>query len=302
MARLTRWVLLLGLLAAFGCSQGAAPQSEAKPEQAARAQAPAAGQAKEEAANPAQGKEAVARKIIHNACVELIVDDFDRARAELLRLVKERPGAYVDKSDFQGAPGVPRYGVWTVCVPVDHFDAFLAAVSGLGELRHSSTDSQDITDSYYNMQAHIGNDEVREKGLQKLYVDRAAGGKLEELLAVDRELSAVRDKIDVQKKQLKRWDKETALATAVVTLRDRKDYVPPLVPDFGTSVGRTFQASIEYLVSLAKLLVLIVVALSPWLAVLAVLSAPLLVVWWRRRRSRPLTVVPAGPPPAPGSP
>jgi hypothetical protein len=107
-----------------------------------------AGEAKEEAANPAKGQEALARKIIHNARVELIVEDFDKARAEFFRLVKERPGAYIEKSDFQGAPGVPRFGVWTVCVPVDHFDAFLAAVSGLGELRHSSTDSQDVTNSY----------------------------------------------------------------------------------------------------------------------------------------------------------
>jgi hypothetical protein len=159
-----------------------------------------------------------------------------------------------------------------------------------------------VTSVYYNLQAHIGNDEVREKGLQKLYVDRAAGGKLEELLAMDRELSAVQDKIDVQKKQLKRWDKETSLATVVVTLRDRKDYVPPTVPDFGTSLGRTFQASVEWLVTFAKVLILIVVALAPWLAVLAVLATPLVVVWRRRRRSRPLTVVPAGPPAAPDTP
>jgi hypothetical protein len=296
MARLTCWVLVLGLLAGLGCSQrGDAPVSEKA------AQAPA-GQFKEEAANPAQGKEAVARKIIYKAQVELIVEDFEKASADLLRLVKERPGAYVAKSDVQGTPGAPRLGVWTVRVPVDHFDAFLAAVGGLGELRHSSTDSQDITDSYYDLQAHIKNDEVREKGLQKLYLDKSAGSKLEDLLAVDRELSAVRGKIDAQKGQLQRWDKETALATAVVTLRDRKDYVPATVPDFGTSLGRTFQASVEALVGLAKFLILAAVAVSPWLAVLAVLAAPLVVVWRRWQRSRPLTAVAAGPPEAPGAP
>jgi hypothetical protein len=261
-----------------------------------------AGEAKDEAANPAKGKEAVPRKIIYKAQVELIVEDFDQASASLLRLVKERSGAYVAKSDVQGTPGSPRVGVWTLRVPVDHFEPFLAAVGALGELRHSNTDSQDITDNYYDLQAHIKNDEVREKGLQKLYLERASGSKLDDLLTVDRELSAVRGKIDAEKGQMQRWDKETALATAVVTLRDRRAYVPPLVPDFGTSVGRTFQSSVEWLVTFAKFLILVVVALAPWLAVLAVLATPLVVVWRRRRRSRPLTVVPAGPPAGPPAP
>lgn len=287
MARLLCWALVLGLLAGLGCAQGG---KEAGP----APQAPA-GQGNEA---PVKGQEAVARKIIYKAQVEVIVEDFEKASADLLRLVKERPGGYVAKSDVQGTPGSPRVGVWTVRVPVDHFDTFLSAVGTLGELRHSSTDSQDITDSYYDLQAHIKNDEVREKGLQKLYLDRASGSRLEDLLTVDRELSAVRGKIDAQKGQMQRWDKETALATAVVTLRDRKAYVPPLVPDFGTSVGRTFQASVEALVTVGKFLVLAAVALAPWLAVLA---APLLVAWRRWKRSRALTVV-AAPPVPPAAP
>jgi uncharacterized protein DUF4349 len=264
MARLLCWALVLGLLVAVGCAREASgpPGAEAP-----------AGQFKEDA-GPAKKKETVARKIIYKAQVEVIVEDFEKASADLLRLVKERPGAYVAGSDVQGTPGSPRVGVWTVRVPVDHFDAFLVAVGALGELRHSNTDSQDITDAYYDLQAHIKNDEVREKGLQKLYLERASGSKLEDLLAVDRELSAVRGKIDAQKGQMQRWDKETALATAVVTLRDRRAYVPPLVPDFGTSVGRTFQASVEALVTFGKFLILAAVALAPWLAVLAVVAVP----------------------------
>jgi len=299
MAKLVRWALALGLLAGLGCAREAGPPLPDGVEHKAER---AAGHLHADIAEPEKGKEAVARKIIYKAQVEVIVEDFEKASADLRRMVKERPGGYVAKSDIQGTPGSPRVGVWTVRVPVDHFDTFLSAVATLGELRHSSTDSQDITDSYYDLQAHIKNDEVREKGLQKLYLDRASGSRLDELLTVDRELSAVRGKIDAQKGQMQRWDKETALATAVVTLRDRRAYVPPLVPDFGTSVGRTFQASVEALVTLGKFLVLAAVALAPWLAVLAVLAAPLLVVWRRWKRSRPLAVVPAGPPEAPGAP
>jgi hypothetical protein len=168
----------------------------------------------------------------------------------------------------------------------------MAAVANLGELRLSKLDSQDITDQYYDLQAHIKNDQVREEGLQKLYLKKAETSKLDDLLAVDRELSSVRGHIEVQQGQLKRWDKETEFATAVVTLRDRKDYIPPTVPDFGTSIGRTFQGSVELLIGLGKSLVLAVVALGPWLIVFGGLGIPGWRVFRRYRTSRPAPAKP----------
>jgi hypothetical protein len=275
---------VLGLLVGLGCGRNA-PESRLASEETG----PAGAQEKPEAA-PEQAK-AAPRRIIYTAQLEVLVDDFDQAQADLVGLVKERDG-YVAKSDVRGTPGTPRSGTWTVRVPAARFEEFLSVVARLGELRHSTTDSNDITDAYYDLQARIKNDQAREEALRKLYQEKIANSKLEELLTVDRELSAVRGKIETQTGQLQRWDKETAYSTAVVTLRDRKDYVPPVVPDFGTSVGRTFQASVETLVGLGKFLVLAAAALAPWLPVLAVLLAPAW-LWERRRRRRAAAARPA---------
>lgn len=239
------------------------------------------------------------RKIIHSAKVKVIVDGFEPAAETLHRLIREREGAYIAKSDITGTPGSPRYGTWTVRVPVARFEDFLAAVTKLGETVENSTDSEDVTDQYYDVQEHIKNDKVREEGLRKLYLETAAKGTTKDRLEVDRELSGVRTKIDVQKGQIQRWDKLTQLATAVVTLQDRRDYVPPVVPNFSTSLGRTFQGSVEALVSFGKFIVLAVVAVTPWLLVVGVLATPLLVTARRRRRRRAavLELEPAPTPP-----
>jgi hypothetical protein len=224
------------------------------------------------AGRPAQAPQ---RKIIHNGDARLIVDDFDQAEGNLLALVKEQIG-YVAKSMVTGNPGSPRQGTWTVRVPAGKFDEFMAALPRLGELQQSSSDSRDITDHYQDTQAEIKNLEAREEALRKLYTEKLAGTKLTDLLEVSRELNNVRTEIDTRKGRLQRWDKEVAFATIVISLQDRRGYVPPIIPDFGTSIGRTFQGSMETLLSAGRGLVLGLVAAAPWVAVLLV---PVVFLW-----------------------
>jgi hypothetical protein len=311
MRRFTPCIVLL-VLALLGCSsQTPAPSgsmTEALRQQPAGAPAAAGdvpqqkmgavaaqAQARKDAgeAPPQPQAKAPARKIIYTANAEVVTDDFEQAQRDLQQLLTEH-GAYVARSEVRGAPGAPRTGNWTVRVPVEQFPAFLLAVSRLGEQRRSTTDSEDITDKYYDLAAHIKTDEAEEESLRKLL--EKSSGRLDEVLTVRRELTAVRGRIEEQRGRLQRWDKETQLATVVLSLIDRKDYVPPVTPDFGGTVGRTLQGSLDALVYAGKVFVLVVVALLPWLAVLGVLGAPLLI--WRRRRRRaarpetPLEVVP----------
>jgi hypothetical protein len=229
--------------------------------------------------------EKVPRKIIYSGNVELVVDEFQNAEQQLVQLVEANHG-YIAKSELTGSPGSPRSGTWTVRVPVDQFKGMMEALARLGELRRSRTDSDDITDRYYDLKAHLKNNQVQEEGLQKLYLEKSTTAKLEDLLAIKRELRAIRGEIDQQEGQLQRWDKETEYSTVTVTLHDRKDYVPPTSPAFGTNIGRTFLASIDLMVEAGKGIVLVAVAMGPWLLVLALVAAPAWILFRRRRTRR----------------
>ena len=52
----------------------------------------------------------------------------------------------------------------------------------LGELQTSRTDSEDITDKFYDLKAHIKTNKVEEEGLQKLLLEKAPSSKLEDLI------------------------------------------------------------------------------------------------------------------------
>jgi hypothetical protein len=245
-------------------------------------------------AAPAEKKEETPRKIIYTGTIDLIVDDFDKVEEELTRLVSENKG-YISSSDIQGERGVPRSGRWTIRVPEPHFAALVAELSKLGEARRNTKDSQDITENYYDLKERLKTFQIEEEGLRKLYQEKAPSSKLEEIAVLRRELTQIRAQIEEMTGKLKRWDNQVELATVIVTVHDRKDYVPPVVPDFSGSVGRTFQGSIEALVSAGKGLVLAAVALAPWVLVLGLLGAPL---WWRFwRASKVRKSAPPPPPP-----
>jgi hypothetical protein len=305
------WFVGLALL--FGCAGDKAgshkdkgkggPRREAANDKAApeAAQAPAVAGGKQPQGGeraPQKDKKAQPRLIIYTGQVELIVADFEEARVKMMAALKEQDG-YVSGSEVTGQPGEPRYGRWTLRIPVAKFETFLDELARLGELRRQTLDSEDVTDRYFDTKAEVANLEARQEALRKLYQEKIGGSKLTDLLEVDRELSNVSGQINLRKGQLQRWEKLVEFATITLTLRDRRGYVPPESPDFGTTVGRTFHSSIDALVSTGKGIVLVAVAVGPWLGVLLVLFAA---VWFpvryftRRSRSRipppPLDVIP----------
>jgi len=314
--RLAALLLFSGLIFALGCAdeQPRKAKVERKPTLPARAfltesagkevafAAPPLGDGAGAApvAAPAPAAKQEPRKIIYTGRLEMVVDDFDTALGKMLAVLKECDG-YVARSEIHGNPGEPRSGTWTLRIPAGNFDSFRDDASHLGEMRSSTVDSEDVTDRYHDTRAEVKNLESREEALRALYKEKIAGSKLTDLLDVDRELNTVRGQINVRKGQLQRWDKETEYATLLVTLQDRKGYVPPVSADFGTSISRTFHGSVEALLALGRGIVLVATALLPWVGVLLVLGLPTWLIWRLTHRSVPLVTALPVQPESPGT-
>ncbi|HWE39937.1 MAG TPA: DUF4349 domain-containing protein [Isosphaeraceae bacterium] len=122
---------------------------------------------------------------------------------------------------------------------------------------------------------------IEEQRLVKLLEE--AVGKLEEILKVEEQLTRVREEIELMQGQLNQWANLVALSTVTVTLHERKPFAPPApaAPTFAMRVSRTFQGSLGQLIEFGEGLVLLVVAVAPWLPV--ILVALVVVLWFVRR-------------------
>jgi len=225
------------------------------------------------------------RRVIYNAQVDLVVESLSEASVQIVQLAKSH-GGYVSETDTSMRSRSQRTGMWKLRVPVGRFEELLAALGKMGELQRSHLDSQDVSEEYYDLEARISNKQQEETRLKKHLDDST--GKLEDILAVERELTRVRGEVEQLQGRHRFLTNQTDLSTVVVSVIELKDYTPPASPGFVTELKRTFQRSIDDLAKTARNVVLAIVAMVPWLIPLLVLYFLLrsLVRLIRLRRSR----------------
>ena len=282
----------IGLAVVSGCAEEAAKVGESRElssgdlaasgimTRRVQAEAPQSAPARAQAdGTPADPPKATAnRKIIYTTTVELVTENLNQLEAGLTSLIESR-GAYVADSSRTGAAGSTRHGTWKVRVPVDAYDAFVRGVLGLGELVSTQAQSQDVSAEYYDLDARTKAKLVEEARLLKHLADST--GRLDEILAVERELSRVRIEIEQMQGRLAVLSNLTSLATVTLTATEIHDYIPPQNPNLGQKVARTFAGSVETLQTLGETVLLFTVALAPWLPLL-VPSAFVLLFLFRR--------------------
>jgi hypothetical protein len=309
-AKLIRLIVLLSLaimpvVVASGCSDDRAAQDSA---QIPAADAPPnhlkqVGPANipgDRSAEPGATKTqapAIPRKFIYDARIDLVVDSLNGLAASLMDLVK-RHGGFLAESDLASQVSTQRTATWRVRVPVDRFDDFVRGVSKLGEVRTSHLGSQDVTEEYFDLEARIRNKQEEEKRLLKHLTDST--GKLEDILKVESELSRVRGEVEQMQGRLRFLANRADLSTVTITATELKDYRPPEPVTLAAQVHTTFFRSLNALIAFGASLLLVVVALVPWLPVLIVGAFVLYAIYRAslkaeaRMTTRPAPAGPAG--------
>lgn len=283
--------LLLATVAMLGCGSEAARESDERRSSRAVESAASPGSADAVASmapadtpdtstDDVPPSDQLARKLIYTADVDVVVDVFDPLPAEIEGLVRQH-GGYIAESSIRGSRGDRRSGTWKVRVPVEQFESFLTAASGIGEVRSLARRSQDVTEEFFDVEARIRNKRVQEAGLLKILEERP--GKLEDVLAVERELSRVREEMERMEGRLRLLENLTSLTTVNIRVEEIRNYVPPQAPTFSRRIGRSFAGSLDNLRRAGESLAIGFVALVPWMIVLAI---PIAGITWALRRVR----------------
>jgi hypothetical protein len=224
----------------------------------------------------------VERKIIYNTTVDVVVGDFAKAEEEINNLIKTHKG-YVAESDTNGSPGERRSGRWRVRIPTDEYDAFVSALSRIGELQRKKQDSQDVTDEYFDLESRIKNKQTEERSVVQLLEKTV--GRMDEILTVRRELSRVREEIERMQGRRQLLGNLTAYTNISITCQEHSRFVDPAGASFGNRIERTFGASWSTLVAFGETIALFLAAVVPWLPVVALLG---LAIWMTIRRQQRL--------------
>lgn len=271
-------VLCLSLLAFGGCGMQAPPPRIPASDSPAEAAKALPGQ-DQTAGDGAEGK--LKRQIIYTANLQLAVEEFSGLPERITALVEDH-GGFIAHSNLTGRTGAPRGATWKIRIPVIKYGDFLAAAQQLGEVISLTSDSEDVSAEYYDVEARIRNKRTEETRLLK-HLEESTG-KLDDILAVEREISRVREELERLDGRMRVLKDLTSLTTITLRVDEFKGYFPAQAPTLGVRIGRAFTGSIEALMEVAECSLIAVVAVGPWFLAIGVPFVLLISVIRRRRR------------------
>jgi len=227
------------------------------------------------------------RKLIQTAELHLWVEDYaDSKRALEQRL--EEVGGYVDSAEVDHAEGRVLSANLVLRVPVEKLTGFLRGATGLGRVTHESLSTTDVSTEYYDIEARLKSARKLESRLLELV--GAETNAVKDLLEVERELARVRSQIEQLEGRIRMFDGQVAYSTVTLRISTDPVYLASAPPTLTEQAWRTAEVSARALVGFGRGLLLVLVALAPWLPLMGLVFWALRRVrrsaWWQRRRAR----------------
>jgi len=215
------------------------------------------------------------RSIIRTAYLNMRVPVVAEAVEQVRDLVAQRQGIISSESLSGGTPG--GYASITAQVPAADLTAFLDEVSEIGEVDSLDVSAQDVTTQVIDLDARIA---VLEGSIDRLTALLAEATRVEDLVAIEAELSNRQAELDSLTSQRKYLAEQVALSTVTISLSPITEIADVDSPGFlsGLQTGwSAFVALIGFAITALGFLV-------PFIVVAAVILIPITI--WLVRRSR----------------
>lgn len=168
------------------------------------------------------------RKIIRHASMDLETQEFDAALQGIQQAVANA-GGYIESQNQGGGTSYAsrgryqeeRYANIQARVPSGKLDEVMHSVGGLCNVLSQSESMDDITDSYYDAQAHLDTLKIQEERLLAI-LEKAE--KLEDIITLESALSDVRYQIESLTASLRRMDSQVTYSYLNLSLQEVVEY------------------------------------------------------------------------------
>lgn len=214
------------------------------------------------------------RKIVKNGSLSLQVSDLDESVDKISSVAQANGGLVYSSNIYAGGGGVrplyddvrgygamekdvsnlPRSGSVTIKVPADKFSQTMDQLKEVAsQVLSVSTNTDDITETYVDLEAQLKNKRAEEEAFNKLLQQAT---DVEDILAVTKQTSRVRGEIERLEAQKRFYDSQTAMSQITVSMNEdskvgpiKQDWRPwQTVKDSTKALIKNFQNGIDDLI------------------------------------------------------
>jgi hypothetical protein len=201
------------------------------------------------------GTTGVDTKIIKTAYFTVEVKDVPGA-VETLKTLAAQKGGYISSTNVQKNYNDRLSGSVILRVPAQEFDSTLAGVRALGTVKSASTQGQDVTEEYVDIQAQKASYQNQLAQYNEI-MKRAV--KVEDVITVQQQIDRVQTELNRLEGRLKYLDSRIDLSTITVSLEEPE----PVGGETGHNFVSTINEGIAGFFGMIDALIIIFFTLLP---------------------------------------
>jgi len=218
------------------------------------------------------------RKVVKNAYIDCSADDVSEKYQTLLSWLRQNNGYefsqnMTKRDDYTSINAVFK-------ISPDNFDAFLDVISDKTEIINLRITTNDITDSYIDTALRL---KSKRAALEQYYVMLEKAVTVNEILSIQKTINDLTSEIESMEGKLVYWDKQVSECTITISISQANDPSRPKKQvsfsamsfgDMFSYIGNGFMVVINFLVGFLQWVLIILISLSPLIAIaLAVIFA-----------------------------
>lgn len=208
---------------------------------------------------------AVPRMLVRTGTMRVRVRDLSAARRAAIGAAERRGGYVGNESETNAAYG--SSATLTLRVPAERYAALVDTLTALGTVEERSSEIEDVTRAFADLDARTKTRLATEQRFRELL---ARAQNVEEVMAVERQLSDIRGEIESAQAQLRTMRDQAALSTLTLTLATAEAQAgPTFLSRLGDALRDGGALLVSFVLALVRLWGLLLVA-------------ALVVVLWRR--------------------
>ena len=179
--------------------------------------APAPPQAPDRVTAAGTAQQIAPSMLIRTGSASIEVQKLDPAILKVRQLATQL-GGYIANSSIVGGRDQVRSATLEMKIPAARYDQAIGGLGGIGKVESVNTSVEDVGEEYVDVSARVANAKRLEERFISLLATRT--GRLQDVLAVERELARVREEIERYEGRLRFLRTRAAVSTLSITVHE----------------------------------------------------------------------------------
>lgn len=215
------------------------------------------------------------RKIIYTASLVVETREFDKCM-DTVEAVYTKYGGYRESSQEYGVPDSAeknsgRTAVVSIRMPIGKYDAAMAEFKALGNVLSKNESTEDVSRQYVDTEAR---NKTLKMQRDQLYTLLAKADSMENIIALQNEISRLTVEIEQMTAQLNYWNDKVSYSTITVELRELVEpkTVKPVDPDLNSRMNGALNVTLNNMKSGLENFAVGFIGFLPWLGIILVIG------------------------------